>query len=63
MKVRARKRRLATRGVSERELWREKRARQVRDRQGVREGRVAGEDLRWFRDGAAKRVTLISTPL
>lgn len=36
MKVRARKRRLATGEVSERELWREKRARQVRDRQAVR---------------------------
>lgn len=63
MKVRARKRRLATRGVSEREPWREKRGLQVRDRQAVREGRVAGEDLRWFRDGAAQRLTLVDSPL
>lgn len=49
--------------ASEKELWRDKRARQARDRAAVQAGTVRGEDLRWFRNGVAKRVRLIGSPL
>lgn len=49
--------------VSEQDLWRDKRERQARDLEAVRDGQVAGEDLRWFRDGVAKRVKIPGSPL
>lgn len=49
--------------TSEKELWKDKRARQGRDREAVKAGKVTGEQLRWFRNGLAKKVKLVGSPL
>jgi len=49
--------------IAEAQLWQEKRAAQARDHEAVRSGVITGEQLRWFRRGAAKRVKLVNSPL
>ena len=48
--------------MPEAQMWAEKRARQERDLEAVRSGKVSGQQMSWFSDGWARTAKLVDSP-